>query len=61
MPKTFGTIEMKTQRGKFVINGLGQTNTGQKYIKGQEVIDATSITDPDFKRKQTAAVDKLLA
>ena len=54
-------IHVKRQRGKLVVQGMGQTPKGQKYIKASEELSVSNIGDKDFKAQMSAAVGKLLA
>lgn len=56
-----GTIQVKRERGKLVVQGLGKTPRGQKFIKDTEVLGVKSPADPDFKTQLGAAVSKMLA
>jgi hypothetical protein len=49
---------IKTGKG-LAVRGMGKTPTGQKYIRGQEVLKVKSIADPKFKSELSAALDKL--
>lgn len=53
-------INIKKSRGRMVVQALGRTPRGQKYVKGSKVLNATSIADPKFKEEMAAAVDELL-
>lgn len=59
MTKGIQFIQIVHQRGKFMVQGMGRTGRGTKFIIKQVVIDAKSIHDNDFKAKQAAAVTKL--
>lgn len=59
MAKTYGQIEVRRQRGKWIVQGMGQTPRGQKFIKGQAEIKATGPSDPKFKAAMATAVDQL--
>lgn len=52
-------IHVKRQRGKLVVQGMGQTPRGQKYIKRSEDIAAPKMTDKEFKAELATAVAKL--
>lgn len=54
-----GQVHVKRQRGVLVVQGMGQTPRGQKYVKKTVEIDAGKVTDKDFKGKQAAAVAEL--
>lgn len=53
-------IAVRKVRGHMVVIAIGRTPRGQSYIKGQKVLAATGVRDPDFKREMDAAVKELL-
>lgn len=55
------TIEIKKERGKLVVIGLGKTNRDQRYIRGRVPLTVESIADPKFKSEMAAAVEKINA
>lgn len=59
MTNKFGQVEVRKQRGKWIVQGMGQTNRGQKFIKKQSEIKATDPHDPKFKAAMAAAVVQL--
>lgn len=61
MPKTFATLEVRRMRGKLVLIGVGRTDRGQRFIKGQEEIDSTRIGSESFKGQLASAATKLVA
>lgn len=61
MPAGIGTVEVKKQRGKIVVNGLGQTPRGQNFIRKQKALGVARISDPKFKSEMAAAVTELLS
>lgn len=60
MAKGIGTVEIRRERGKLVLQGKGQTPRGTKYIKAIEDIATKRVSDPEFKEEMAAAVGKLL-
>lgn len=61
MARQFGTIEVKKQRGKMVVQGNQSTPRGTKFLAGHEQIHAHSTSDPKFKGELKKAVEKLIA
>lgn len=59
MPRQYGTVEVRKQKGAYVVLGTGTTNKGVKFIKAMEKIDAKGPRDPKFKGAVAAAVAKL--
>ncbi len=53
-------IRFKKERGKMVVQALGRTARGQRYIKQTIEIKAAGPTDPAFKGELSAAVIELL-
>lgn len=60
MANTFAAVEVRRMRGNLVLVGIARTPRGQRYIKAQVPIDASSMTDPDFKTKMIEAAKKLV-
>ena len=56
MAKEYASIQVKKQRGGFVVSGMGQTPRGTKYIRAKLPIKAKSILDPNFKKEVSQAV-----
>ncbi len=54
-------VNVKKQRGKMCVQIISATSKGVKFVKDEEVIDATSSASPGFKTSVAAAVTKLLA
>lgn len=55
-----GQIEVRRSRGRLVVNGLGKTPRGQKFIAQQVKLESTSMDDPEFKDEMAAAVEEIL-
>jgi len=53
-------IEVRVEKGKVLVQAIGRTPKGQRFIKAQEVLTVSSIADKNFKGEMTAAVDKIL-
>lgn len=54
------TILVRKTRGVLYVYATGQTNSGQKFLKGQVALKAKTMRDPNFKAEMAAAVTKLL-
>lgn len=61
MASGIGTIEVKRQRGGLVLQGLGRTPRGTKFIRETEALGVKNMADPEFKTKMAAAVKKMLS
>jgi hypothetical protein len=59
MANKFASVEVRMERGKLVLNGMGRTNRGQKYIKKQAPIDAKQMGDENYKPALKTALAKL--
>ncbi|MCK5317996.1 MAG: hypothetical protein KAJ55_08780 [Anaerolineales bacterium] len=59
MAKTYGTLEVRRMRGNLVLIGLGRTERGQRYIKGQAPIASKDISSTNFKAQLAVAMAKL--
>lgn len=55
-----GTVEVKTTRGKVHVFGMGQTNTGQKFIRKNIPLQVSKITDKQFKSELAVAIEEML-
>lgn len=60
MSNGIGTVEVRTARKKLIVQGLGKTPRGTKFIRKTEELAVTKISDPKFKGEMAAAVEKLL-
>lgn len=60
MGNGIGTIHVRPQRGKLVVQGDGKTPRGQRFIKETEALAVKSMADPNFKAQLSAAVNKML-
>lgn len=60
MGKQAAQIAVKRERGMLVVQAIGLTPRGQKYIKGSAPIAAKSMRDPDYKAQVAAAIKQLL-
>lgn len=54
-----GTVEVKKSRGEMVVQGLGQSSRGTKFIKDRVPLGVKSSADPEFKGKLAAAITKM--
>jgi hypothetical protein len=45
----FGTVQVRRERGRLVVQGFGRTDRGRKYLKATSVIDSPNIGEPGFK------------
>ena len=61
MSAGIGTIEVKKKGKTLVIQGLGRTPRGQKYIKKHVPMNAKSTKDPGFKDEMSTILEKMLA
>lgn len=61
MANGIGTVQVKRNHGELVVQGLGQTPRGQKFIRDTKRLGVKSSTDPQFKAKLKAAVEQMLA
>lgn len=48
------------RRGRFLVQAIGRTPRGMKYIIQEVELTAKSTADPEFKTEQAAAISKLL-
>lgn len=53
-------LRFKKERGRMVVQTLGRTARGQRYIKETIEIEAAGPGDPKFKGELSAAVIQLL-
>ena len=60
MANGIGTVEVRRERGKVIVQGKGRTPRGTQYIKSKQALDVKRVSDPGFKEELAAAVDKLL-
>lgn len=60
MANGIASIHVRVQRKKLTVFGMGQTNRGQKFIKNHVAIEATRMSDKNFKNELAAAVDEIL-
>lgn len=61
MTHPIGTVVVRRQRGKLIVEGQGRTPRGQKFIANQVELADHDMADPKFKDDLKAAVDKLFA
>lgn len=59
MAERYGTIQVRMERGRLVLIGMGKTGRGTAYIKKGVPIESKSPSAPDFKEKLGQAVDEL--
>lgn len=53
-------IVVRRSRGDMVVQAIGRTGRGVKFIIAEEAIGKDRPGSPGYKPKQTAAVEKLL-
>lgn len=61
MTNGIGTVQIKMERGVLVLQGLGQTPRGQKFIRQSVSLGVKSSSDPAFKANLKTAVEGMLA
>lgn len=61
MSKKPGTVHAKQVRGRMRIIGMGQTPSGQSFIKGLEELAAEELSNSKFKAEARLAVAKMFA
>lgn len=61
MANGIGTVEVRRSHGKLVVQGLGRTPRGTKFIRKTTPLTVTKITDKKFKTEMAAAVEQMLA
>lgn len=59
MSNGIGQVHVRKQRGKMVVQVMGQTPTGQSFIKQTAKLKAKSGHDPKLKEEILSAVEKL--
>jgi hypothetical protein len=59
MKKIAAMLEVKRQHGLLVLNAIGRTPKGKKFIKGQETLDAQRMSSKKFKGELAVALKKL--
>jgi hypothetical protein len=52
----FGTVQVRRERGRLVVQGFGRTDRGRKYLKATSVIDAPNIGESGFKSALATSV-----
>lgn len=60
MTTGIATVEVRIKRGTLVVQGLGRTTRGQRYIKKAVPITSVKMSDKKFKDELAAAVTELL-
>lgn len=61
MSHRIGSIEIRKSRKKLVVQGLGKTPRGTKFIRSTTALAVTEIDDKAFKSQMAAAVEGMLA
>lgn len=61
MAHGIGTIQVKRERGKLVVQGLGQTPRGKRFIRQTVVLSAPRIGAKEFKTELSTAVSEMMA
>lgn len=60
MSHNSATIEVRRSRGTLVVNGLGVTPRGQKFIADQVKLSAHDFGDKNFKTELATAVKQII-
>ena len=60
MAHNSGLVEVRRSRGKLVVNGIGRTPRGQKFIAEQVALKSHDMSSEGFKKEMAAAVEKIL-
>lgn len=55
-----GTVQVKRDHGTLVVQGLGKTPRGQKFIRATEPLAVKKMSDPDFKANLKTAVARII-
>lgn len=53
-------VEVRRSRGVLVVNGLGKTPRGQRFIAKQVKLKATDMGSKEFKSELAAAVAEII-
>lgn len=61
MAAGIGTVEVRRARGKLVVQGLGKTARGTRYIRQTIPLSVHKTSDKDFKKQLATAVTEMLA
>lgn len=61
MAAGIGTIQVKREHGVLVVQGLGKTPRGQKFIRRTTPLKSKNITSKGFKSEMRTAVEEMLA
>lgn len=61
MAAGIGTVEVRRARGKLVVQGLGQTPRGTRFIRQTTPLSVKTVTDKGFKSQMETAVTDMLA
>lgn len=60
MANGIAAVHVRVTRKGAEVQGMGQTNTRQKYIKQVELLNVKDLADKKFKSELATAVEKLL-
>lgn len=60
MAANIGTIHVRRERKRLVVQGMGSTPRGSQFIRDTEKLTATTMAAKDFKPELAAAVNKML-
>lgn len=61
MASGIGTVQVKRSRGKLVVQGLGQTARGQRFIRQTIDLEVKNTRDPNFKSNLRTAIAEMFA
>lgn len=61
MTNGIGTIHVRRQRRKLVVQGDGKTPRGQSFIRSYKEMTTPSMRDAEFKAEMTGIVEEMLA
>jgi hypothetical protein len=61
MARGIATVEVKRSHGKMIVQGLGRTPRGQKFIRYTTGLEAKGPTDKLFKTQMAQAISRMFA
>lgn len=61
MKPGIAAVEVRRKRNKLIVQGLGKTGRGQRYIQMSLPMESAKMGALKFKEELTAAVDEILA
>lgn len=60
MGNRVGTVHVRRQRGKLVVQGTSKTPRGTRFILNSAPIAAATMASPEFKEELMTAVEKVV-